>query len=364
MAENVPDRYHTYHEITHHTLAWQAALDEAAGQMEALNRLWHSGAYDEVIFAGCGSTFYLARTAAAIFRGKVGLPARALPSSDIVLFPESALGGRSRRLLVAISRSGTTTETLKAVEIFRARGDNDHVIAISCYEGSDLVKMATLALTAKEAHEQSIAQTRSFSSMLVAAHALCDILAGKGITPTLRQLPEFSGLLMTQHEALAKALGENSGIERFFFLGSGPFYGLACEAMLKMKEMTLSYSEAFHVLEFRHGPMSMVNERSLVTGLVSQNALSYEADVLAEMRRLGATVLALTPARLNQSQADYQVPLPEHLGDLERGPLYLPVLQLMAFYRALHNRLNPDTPTNLTAVVSLDLGAIGASVQT
>ena len=73
-------------------------------------------------------------------------------------------------------------------------------------------------------------------------------------------------------------LGENRAINKFFFLGSDALYGIACEAMLKMKEMSLAYSEAYHTLEFRHGPMSMVDGAdSLVIGLIT-SACSWSGD--------------------------------------------------------------------------------------
>ena len=79
---------------------------------------------------------------------------------------------------------------------------------------------------------------------------------------------------------LPQRLGADLEVERFFFLGSGPFYGLACEAMLKLKEMSLSYAEPYHFLEFRHGPMSMVDARTLVVGLLSDTGLTEEIRVL------------------------------------------------------------------------------------
>ena len=100
--------------------------------------------------------------------------------------------------------------------------------------------------------------------------------------------------------------------------------------------------------------MAMVNDRSLVVGFLSEDALPYEAAVLAEMRQRGADVLALTPTPLKPEQADYQARLPSGYSDMERSPLYLPVLHLLSYYQTLQKGLNPDKPNNLNAVVSLD----------
>jgi glucosamine--fructose-6-phosphate aminotransferase (isomerizing) len=124
--------------------------------------------------------------------------------------------------------------------------------------------------------------------------------------------------------------------------------------MLKMKEMSLSYSEAFHVLDFRHGPMSMVNEKSIVVGLLSESALEQEVEVMKDMRKLGARVLMI-------SEKSY--PDLESIGDLillntglpgwAHAQSYLPVLQLFAYYRSVSKGLDPDKPNNLEAVVRL-----------
>ena len=115
-----------------------------------------------------------------------------------------------------------------------------------------------------------------------------------------------------------------------------------------MKEMTLTHSEPFHFMEFRHGPMSMVNEKAVVVGMLSEQNRIHEAQVLAEMKKLGGTV-----ASLGESEADvvFEFTYPESV----RSVLYLPVLQLMAFHRSLAKGLNPDRPKNLTAVVQLNL---------
>lgn len=101
---------------------------------------------------------------------------------------------------------------------------------------------------------------------------------------------------MRDFEALAREVGENLNYDRFYFLGSGIRYGLACEVNLKMKEMTLTHSEPFHFLEFRHGPMSMVNENAVVVGMVSELNARHEKAVLEEMENLGGRIVALSEA--------------------------------------------------------------------
>jgi len=339
-------------EILGQAAAWKATLDHILSQETRLKELYPRGAFAQIVFIGCGSTYYLSLTAAATFQALTGTWARALPSSELLLFPDSCLAKNGPILLVAISRSGETTETLRAVEAFRKRCGNE-VSVISCYEDSSLVTQCPNSLVAKEAKEVSIAQTRSFSSMLVAAQALAGIAAGRDdYLAQLQSLPPLGEKLIAERQGLARELGEDAGLQRFFFLGSGPRYGLACEAMLKMKEMSLSYSEAFHFMEFRHGPKSMVDETTLVVGLVSDSAQEHEVAVLKEVKELGARTLALAESA-DQSDVDHLVSFDSGLPELAREVLYLPVLQLLACYRAIAKGLNPDRPTHLDAVVRL-----------
>jgi glucosamine--fructose-6-phosphate aminotransferase (isomerizing) len=221
------------------------------------------------------------------------------------------------------------------------------VIVISNYDEA-LSRLADVNIVIPKGQEESVAQTRSFASMYVAVTALCARMAGRDdLLSTMGGLQNVGRWLIEKYEPFAKSIGENLAYDRFYFLGSGIHYGLACEVNLKMKEMTLTHSEPFHFLEFRHGPMSMINENAIVVGMLSDVNRVHEAKVLSEMKALGGTV-----AGLGESEADieFKSGIPESM----RGVLYLPVLQLMAFHRSLAKGLNPDRPANLTAVVKLD----------
>ncbi|HOG45833.1 MAG TPA: SIS domain-containing protein [Anaerolineae bacterium] len=343
---------YTYREIVGQDEAWAATLAAAATEGAAL-RPWLARPRAEVAFTGCGSTYYLSVTAAATWQAVTGTPARAFPASELWLYPELALP-RSPSLLVAVSRSAETTETLRAVEVYRRRAGDD-VLAVSCYAGRPLVAAARHALVARGAEEQSVAQTRSFSSMLLLTLYAALLAAGRDAAlRDIEALPALAARQVATYGPLAEQLGRDQGIQRFAFLGSGVRYGLACEAMLKMKEMSLSASEAFHLLEFRHGPKSVVAPDMLVVGLLSQNAREQEAAVLAEVREMGAQTLVLAEDRgAAPLPADYTVYLESGLPNDLRGPLYLPTLQLLAYHRAMAKGLNPDAPRNLSSVVYL-----------
>lgn len=354
LTNNIPTEYesHTLREILTQSTAWSAALEVVAAKKEAIQALWQSKQFSEILVTGCGSTYYLSQAVAPLLQQQLGVRARAVPASELLFFPSTVVVPGSKPLLLAISRSGHTTETIRATQAFK-RHHNGPVVTIGCYPEAELVGLSDLALIIDEGQEQSVVQTRSFSAMLVAAQAAV-ALAHEPQFERMPTLPMLGKQLLNAYHDLAQRLGEDKQIERFYFLGSGLQYGLASEVNLKMKEMSLSVSEAFHFMEFRHGPMSMVNEHTLVVGLLSDEARDYELAVLREMRALGGQTLALSEQPVSSADADFSVRFNSGLPEVNRAVLYLPLLQLLGYYRARANGQTPDAPHNLTAVVVLD----------
>lgn len=347
---------YTFEEITTQAEAWADALGAFDRLGPAIDEAYARLRPRQVVFIGCGSTHYLAVTAAHLFQSLTGVPARGAASSEVIFFQDGALSDPATTLLVAVSRSGTTTETLAAVDRFRRHGGKA-VWTVTCYPESPLAQASDLVLPAVVAQEQSMAQTRSFASMLVICQALAARLGAAG-WEALRQLPDVGRWYTADVRPLAAELGRLTDFERVYFLGSGPQYGIAAEAMLKMTEMSLTTSQAFQFLEFRHGPMSMVDERTLIVGLLSPVARAQENRVLEEMAERGASIVRLDPdpsAEMSyEGDRAWTIVLPDGWPAWALPVLYLPPLQLLGYYRARAKGLDPDNPRNLTQVIYLD----------
>jgi len=344
----------TYREIVSQPAAWDGALQAVNRQATSLRSAWEAQPVEQVVFAGCGSTYYLSLAAAMVFQSLTGTPARGIPAGEFSLVSElDHLVGSGPTLLVAVSRSGTTTETLRAVERFR-QADKGRVLTVGCYPDSDLARLGDANVTIPEGREESVAQTRSFAAMYVACCALAATLAGmEDVLAEMSCLPETGGRLIADTGERMRALADPGRFDRIYFLGSGLRYGLASECSLKMKEMSLTHAEPFHFLEFRHGPISMVTDSTLVVGLLSEDPQGREAAVLRDVLELGGHVLPLGETPLPGFESD-RVSFESGLGEVARSVLYLPPLQLLGLERALAKGLNPDRPRNLQPVVYLD----------
>lgn len=341
---------HTYHEILSQPSVFESSLAEA----KRVAHNWKHVLGDTptpLIFIGCGSTYYLSLIAAALFRRLTNRLTFALPSGEFLFQREDMLGNlleqNPKPRVIAISRSGATSETIAAVRNYRKEGGQ--VLAVTVEPGSELLQESDEVLLLSDAQEKSVVQTRSFSSMLVGLNAIAVLIGVQDVIwQAMQRLPEATERILQKYALLAQELGEDPNLERFYFLGSGMRYGLASEASLKLKEMSLSHSEPFHFLEFRHGPMSMVNQQTLLIGLLSDSNYSQEQALLAEIELHRSRILSLGE---KGAQVRFESGIPEE----GRGALYLPLLHLLAYYRSIRKGLDPDHPNNLTSVVKLNL---------
>jgi glucosamine--fructose-6-phosphate aminotransferase (isomerizing) len=336
----------TYNEIISQTAAWKEAVKAIQRSIERIKEL-NLNIYTQVLFIGCGSTYYLSLAAASLFQSVTGIIARAMPSSELLLFPESVYS-KGKQLMIAISRSGSTSETLRVARDFKANHHGDLVL-ITNYNDSPLAAMADLVISIDTGREQSIVQTRSFASMFVAASAFAYVCrSSESLDLFNEDYFQLGDKLIENYHKQTFTLGNDPVIQRVFFLGSGFRYGLACEAALKLKEMSQLSAEPFHFLEFRHGPISMVDRYTLVLGLMSENAFVHEEKVIKDIQVFGGKTLTIGN---NHADISFHSTVPE----MARGVFYLPFFQLFAYRRAIYNKKDPDNPHNLTAVVQLNL---------
>lgn len=336
----------THEEIFSQPEVWRDAIKILDQHTSQIRDAFRFEDYRQVIFTGCGSTYYLSRAAAALFQEMSGFSAQGLPASELWLSPEANYLKGKQTLLIAISRSGETSETLIACDQFR-KDRRGRIITLVCKPGSPLTELGDINLIFPSAMERSVAQTRAFSTLYLGALGLCAIwLEITEIIDQLSMLPKIGAQILENYQGFAAGIGKNLDYDRIYFLGSGGRLGLANELSLKMKEMSLTHSEAFHFLEFRHGPKAMVTRQALVLGLVSEINANHEQSVLSDIKQLGGEVISI-------GERNTDILFTSKIKEVYRNILYLPFGQMLAYERAIAKGLDPDHPTNLDAVVKL-----------
>ena len=338
--------HHTWNELCSQPEAWRDALAVLTAQAAQLGAHPALAQASHIIWSGCGSPFYLAHAMARITQQLDGRPTYAVPASELWLNPAASIPANAQPTLILLSRSGKTTEVLRAAAQFRQQAPRGHIITVTCYADRPLATVGDINIILPSGQEESIAQTRAFTVMQMGALGLIWLLCKRNLSE-LSQLGSTCADVLARYQQQCLDIGSNPAYERFYFLGSGYRYGLASEASLKMKEMSLTTSEPFHHMEFRHGPQSMVNGQTLVISVGSQITNSHEQAVLADMRALGGHTLAIGPT------PDCDMHWDVAIDDLLQGIIALPLLQSIAFARATSRGLDPDNPHNLNAVVVL-----------
>lgn len=252
---------------------------------------------------GCGTSYYMAQAIAAARERRGHGETDAFPASEMPT-------GRTYASVVAISRSGTTTEVVRAL---RAVPASSASVAISAAPGTPVVANARDAVLLPYADEASIVQTRFATSVL----ALMRAHFGEDLEPVIAD---------AERSAVRPLPAEPADFEHFVFLGTGWTVGLANEAALKFREAAGAWSEAYPAMEYRHGPISVAGPSTLVWLLGA-----VERDLAEDVRATGAQVL--------ESSSD---PMAE-----------LILLQRAAVALAVARGLDPDRPNHLSRSVVL-----------
>lgn len=306
--------------------------------------------FDEILLLGSGTSYYLALAVADWVGRRHGIPVRAVPSCEVVLDPHQVKRGFGRRrLVIAISRSGESSELLLAIEALQ--GTDTVVVGVSCCAGSSLLRIADRPFLVGEGHEDGLIMLRSFTSMLL---ALQYEFGSNDDRAMLQTLPSAGRALLAAHTEPLRELAHRRSFDRFVYLGSGSNYPIALEASLKVQEMSISTSEAYHSLEYRHGPMANASGDTLLT-LFSLRDTRLGRSLARDMNALHPTVLVVGPnADEYRDIADLAVASGAGLEDGQASVLSLLPSQIVAFETALRKGKNPDAPQNLNRVVILE----------
>ncbi len=348
------DGQHTLSEILSQPQCWNRCLAElstSAGFREAI-QMARPGA--EWIFTGCGTSYYLALAAASSFN-YLHLPARAVPASDLLMYPGLTLHTGRYYIPVVISRSGRTSEAVRVAQLLKIDYDL-RTIAISCANGQPLELACGVTLKLLNADEQSTVMTRSFTSMLLALQYVAAVASGnETCRRALLELPQQVEPLLKHNVQRLRLFVQSRSFSDFVYLAQGLLFGIASECMLKVTESSCSYAQAFHSLEFRHGPKSIAGPETLVTFLMSDGSYHAEVELLEEMKALNAATMVIAnhvDERVRRA-SDFAIELGLQTPEYARLAAFAIWGQLYGVYNGLKKGLNPDSPKNLTRVVEL-----------
>lgn len=312
---------------------------------------------DTFIFTGCGSGHNASVFAKNISEYFLQKDCYDYQASEISFFSKEIFSKGINKSIATFlfSRSGNTTEIIDALTKIK-NNKISSTFGITCFENSFLYKNSDFAFSLADAGENAIATTRSLTSM-----DLLSILIQNAISSTvdldedIKKLPDIGNSVIKKFEKLSQRIGEDPNINRYFILSNLPNFGIARESKLKLLEMTLSWADCFNSFDFRHGPKAVINKDALVIMILSDRSKDYELELAKEMKDLGANLLILgdfVPEKfysLSENIVDINIGMSEWI----RGILFLPIIQLICYYKAIKKGMDPDNPKNLSYFVEI-----------
>ncbi|MGH8874092.1 MAG: glutamine--fructose-6-phosphate transaminase (isomerizing) [Acidimicrobiia bacterium] len=318
-------------------------------------------ALDKVLVIACGSSYHAAMMAKYAIERWVRLPVEIDIASEF-RYRDPVLD--RRKLVIGISQSGETADTLAAVRYAQAQGST--VLGVSNVVDSSLARESHAVLYTRAGPEIGVAATKTFTTQLVAVQLLALYMAQRRgsvdpgtlqmLAQAVRRLPEqVEEVLGRSHQAEA-AGARWSATRDFFFMGRSGDFPVAMEGALKLKEIAYVRAEGYAAGEMKHGPIALVEPGVVVVGVATDSHVRAKTlSNLEEMRARGATIVVVVADGDEEAAkaADHTFTVPE-APDLI-GPVTAVVpLQLLAYYIAISRRLDVDKPRNLAKTVTVE----------
>jgi glucosamine--fructose-6-phosphate aminotransferase (isomerizing) len=303
-----------------------------------------------------GTSYHAAMYAESLLASR-GVPARAFMASEYATAPPPAEEGT---LVVAISQSGETADTIAAVRAARAA----RTLVVTNVVGSSLTRECDDALLVRAGPEIGVAATKSFSSQVATLSLLAERLRRDVVGSPSPDAAAFLSALTALPEQVRQVV-ESGAAERvadafadseaYFFIGRGPGHAVALEGALKFKEITYEHAEGFTAAELKHGPLALVTEETPVFAVFDgRDADTETLGNVQEIRARGGPVVAVASGDAPDvaDAVDHVLPVPETHPDLV-GVLANVQLQLVAYHAAKRRGRSIDKPRNLAKSVTV-----------
>lgn len=309
----------------------------------------------------CGSAYHTGVTARYVYEGMARIPVDVDVASEF-RYRDPILD--SRDLVIIISQSGETADTLAALRLAKKKGIP--TLAIVNVVGSSIAREADSVMYTWAGPEIAVATTKAYSAQLICHYLLAIRFAKargeinddqeKAYIADLEKLPDQIEMLLNNKNRIQKFANRYVGAKDIFFIGRGIDYAISLEGSLKLKEISYIHSEAYPAGELKHGTISLIEDQTLVTAIATQKDL-YPKTVsnIVEVRTRGAFVLAVTNEGDTdmEENADYVIYIPQTNRYFTNSLAIIP-LQLFAYYVAVGKGCDVDKPRNLAKSVTVE----------
>ncbi len=355
---------HTAREIAQQPALWKHVYDDILTQQQNIATYFKEAVQTcgRIIITGAGTSAFIGLSLRGSFQREYGKVTEAISTTDLVSHPKDYFHPDIPTILISFARSGNSPESEAAVSLADDICETCYHFIITCNADGRLAKYPArkkfVFTLPKEANDQSLAMTSSYSGMLLTGLLIAQINKIKSAATVISTLVKYGEKFIAYYADELREIA-NKNFKRAVFLGSGPFFGTATEAHLKLQEMTdgkvIGKKDSF--LGFRHGPKVVIDEHTLVMYLFSNvpYSLQYEKDLIVSMQKGRHPLLqiGIMESKLPGVKLDHNFFFSENGTEISEEFLtvcgILPA-QLLAFYKSLQLGLSPDSPSALGAI--------------
>lgn len=314
----------------------------------------------DIVLTGAGTSEFIGNSLYQTLNKKYGHKVKSYATTDIVPSPEEFLSQTKPTILVSFGRSGSSPESTGAVEVAEVVCKKLYHLFVTCNHEGSLSKMAkekkncfALNLT-PETHDQSFAMTSSFSNMYMATYLAFNLDCLDEITAKIDKICTAGIEFLERGYSIAQRIVDEFDFNRIVYLGNAALKGVAQESALKMLELTAGQVATVYdsPLGFRHGPKSIIDDRTLTVVYLSDNEYrrKYELDLIKEMssqKKKNRIVAVMNiPSEEAKELADYTVEMKigTSLQNVLLGFDYIIFAQTLAVLKSLYLGITPDNP--------------------
>lgn len=315
----------------------------------------------QIYIIACGSAYHVGMAAQYVLEELTSLQVRVELASE---FRYRTMTLAKNSLAIIISQSGETADSLAALRLCKEKGVK--TLGIINVVGSSIAREADDVFYTLAGPEISVATTKAYSCQLVAAYLLAMQFAKargeiteerfSALAADIETIPEKIQRILEDKERLQWFASKIVNIKDAFFIGRGIDYAIGMEGSLKLKEISYIHSEAYAAGELKHGPISLIEDGTVVFSVVTQSAL-YEKTIsnMVEVKSRGAKLFGLTTYGnyAMEDTADFTVYIPK-IDNLFAGSLSVIPLQLLSYYVSVGKGFDVDKPRNLAKSVTVE----------
>ena len=316
---------------------------------------------EEIYIVACGSAYHVGVCASYIIEDLAKVPVRVDIASE---FRYRNPLYKQNELVIIISQSGETADSLAALR--EAKKNGVKTLAIVNVVGSSIAREADYVLYTLAGPEIAVATTKAFSTQLIVSYLLAiELASAKGnitkanynkLLKDITLLPKKIKIILDKEiNHIQKIASEFASAENAFYIGRGLDYAISLEGSLKLKEISYIHSEAYAAGELKHGTISLIEDNTLVIGVVTQEEI-HEKTIsnLTEVRSRGGYILTVAPDKIDTSKvSNSKIVIPETNKYLYPSLTVIP-LQLLGYYIAVSKGIDVDKPRNLAKSVTVE----------